>query len=222
MKLSFINLADDKSLQHLLQFLSTSKTLSHFDLSWSHLSTKQLTAVVRACQENSQQLRHLNLSYKNIASTFRTDLDRPQLEKQILEFVEALKTYISQSVVLNHLDLSGIDFAPGQLKELSEVINQSPVLLSVHFNDMELNSNLDLARDLLDIFGIERSRFDELKEKTVNKPVFNSSQIKRTLYQICKPLNSRKMQDYEQFVEMKHYQDYLFKGHQRIKVKEAN
>lgn len=35
LKLSFINLTNDKLFQQLLPFLATSKTLSHLDLSWS-------------------------------------------------------------------------------------------------------------------------------------------------------------------------------------------
>lgn len=124
----------------------------------------------------------MNLSYKNIASTFRQDLDRPQIEKQINEFLESLKGYISQSVVLNHLDLSGIDFGPRQLKELAEVIHNSPVLLAVHLNDIGLNNNVELAHDLLDVFGIEASRFDEASEAVMNKPVFQGKQIKETLF----------------------------------------
>jgi hypothetical protein len=70
-----------------------------------------------------------------------------------------LKAYINQTTTLNHLDLSGIDFNIKHIKDIAESISNSSVLLAVHLNDMDINNNKRLAKDLLEIFDIESSRF---------------------------------------------------------------
>jgi len=74
LSLSYIDLSHDATLEHLVQLVEDSPTLTHLDLSWANLRPTGLVAISEAICTNPDKLTHLNLSYNPMGSAVVEDL----------------------------------------------------------------------------------------------------------------------------------------------------
>ena len=94
-------------------------------------------------------LRNLNLSYNSLYFD-ETNRDLPNSE----EFLENFTEFLENTRMLNHLDISGMNFGKEELKALCATLSQSDTLISVHLSDNGLRSDQEMMSEVLDMFGI--------------------------------------------------------------------
>ena len=74
------------------------------------------------------------------------------------QFVETMVKFFTLVTLLNHLDISGMNFDKESLFSLSNVICNCPNMMAVHMNDNGIirhgKGNDKLMLDILNIFGL--------------------------------------------------------------------
>ena len=124
LKLSNIDLNDDRLLELLLEVLDNKEILTHLDLSWTKLKPVQLLALSETLKKDDgyplRNIRNLNLSYNSL---FFDEKAKEPLPSD--KFVENLIEFIQNTRALNHLDISGMklgrDYNPDQYSFGGEV-----------------------------------------------------------------------------------------------------
>ena len=103
-----------------------------------------------------------------------------------------LLDYINHQYILNHLDISGMNFTNEGIIQICQAVAKSAFICSLHLNDNGiscgwLDGRADLKEEVLDIFGIRPERTKvELSPKVVNREILDSSELERM---IMKELN---------------------------------
>lgn len=104
LKLSNINLNNDKLIINLSDMISHLRILQNFDISWSSISIQQLITVTESLLNRQRSIRHINLSYN------RLDFEDPIERVKSLEVIENLSSLFEKAYVLCHIKLSGMNF----------------------------------------------------------------------------------------------------------------
>lgn len=116
LKLSNVNLCDNDIAQKICQIVEDRNSMIHLDLSWSRLSPKQLNNIMKTLAEKDQQtLKNLNIAYNSLLQppldeNINFNYDNPELLAS-REFVDNLCEFMSKNDLLNHIDLSGMNFS---------------------------------------------------------------------------------------------------------------
>ena len=105
-KLSNINLNNDKLIENLSDMMSNLRILQNFDISWSSITIKQMVTVTESLLNRQRSIRHINFSYN------RLDFVDPDQRKLSLEVMENLFSLFEKAYVLCHVKLSGMNFDP--------------------------------------------------------------------------------------------------------------
>ena len=85
---------------------------------------------------------------------------------------------------------------------------------SVHMNDLGINENPDFAREILDLFGVHRHRYDvQLNIRPIlNQRVTGIDLIKKALTKENQALNASRMNKDDQELDLVDYKNYLIKA----------
>ena len=83
-----------------------------------------LILIAHRLYRNSNGIRSLNIAYNQLSGS----------HLQIEVFLEHFKKYLERSKVLNHLNISGMNFKKEDLSDLKEGISKLPHLLSLHLS----------------------------------------------------------------------------------------
>lgn len=62
--------------------------------------------------------------------------------------------------MLNHLQISGMNLNNQSIMKFVSAMTNIKSFCSVHMNDLGINDNPDFAREILDLFGVHRHRYD--------------------------------------------------------------
>ena len=117
---------DDVTMEKIISMLSKySRSLQYIDLSNTSLAPKLLIKLFEELIENPYNVRSINISYNILGKNEAIDET----------FVGKIISYLKLTDMLNHLDISGMNFKDYQLKDLCEHICCCPNLLAVHLND---------------------------------------------------------------------------------------
>ena len=172
LKLSNVNLNENKIVNNLVELLASREILMTLDISWSKLTPRQLNKITQKLQDPDayplRNIRNLNISYNSLHFIE----NKPDF-KDSEEVVENLINLVSNSNVLNHIDISGMnlgrDFNPDQFSLLDEPdghCSHAPILslalaiatndnmLAVHLSDNGLRQDMDIFLEVLDFFGL--------------------------------------------------------------------
>jgi Ran GTPase-activating protein (RanGAP) involved in mRNA processing and transport len=103
-----------------------------------------LAKLAEEFKSNPYHIRSLNLSYNQLRNDEASD-----------SFIELMSEYLKVTDILNHLDLSGMNFNGDQMREITEYICNSPNLLGVHLNDNGIARDKELMLEILDKFGLD-------------------------------------------------------------------
>ena len=79
--------------------------------------------------------------------------------------MENLFDLFEKAYVLCHLKLSGMNFDGEQIILLCKKLTKVQLLMSIHLNDNEINSNDELIDEVLDIFGLRKEDLIELNRQ---------------------------------------------------------
>jgi hypothetical protein len=112
-----------------------------------------------ALKENLRNLRNLNLSYNSLY------FDENNRELQHSEdFMENFNEYLENTKMLNHLDISGMNFGKEELKLICATLSANETLLAIHISDNGLRSESELLLEILDMFGIGENALKDVYE----------------------------------------------------------
>ena len=131
--------------------IRTKNLITHYDLSWTGLLPYQLELIASTLCENNQTVKNLNLAYNTLLFD--------EIHDQSEVFVEKIVEFISNSTILNHIDLSGMGFQKEHILSVSMAISQSLSLVGAHLNDLGLVNDKELALEILDMFNISENSF---------------------------------------------------------------
>lgn len=116
LKLSNTNLNDAELVQKICQIIDVRYTLIHIDLSWAKLSPRFLNQIMQTLYEDdTQTLKNLNLSYNSLVQppldqNLTFNAENPELAAS-RDFVQNLCEFLKKNELLNHLDVSGMNFS---------------------------------------------------------------------------------------------------------------
>ena len=79
-----------------------------------------------------------------------------------------LYSLFEKAYVLCHVKLSGMRFGPKPLLDLCNKASKVRLLMSIHLNDNEINSDPELMQEILDIFGLRLEDLVELNRQKAN------------------------------------------------------
>ena len=99
---------------------------------------------------------------------------------------------------------------------------QIPSFCSVHMNDLGINDNPDFAREILDIFGVHRHRYDVIThlKPILNQRVTGCDLIKKALTKENQALNASRMNKDDRELDLIDYKNYLIKAKQKKYINE--
>ena len=101
-----------------------------------------------------------------------------------LRFVKEMKTFFETTDLLNHLDISGMNFDDSSLITLCESLSCCPNLMAIHLNDNHLmeHRNENLLKEILSIFDLGDHETASLcRAKKETRDLNNDRQIKEML-----------------------------------------
>lgn len=166
LKLSNVNLNDNQIVQNLCDLLANRPFIMNLDLSWTRLQSKHLNQIIMVLDEKSEHsMRNLNLSYNCLLQPPKDEgayYDENDINYESTEeFAETLWEYITKNEVLNHLDISGMNFSDEQLIQISKAASQSEGLIAIHMSDNGIRAEKELQGEVLDIFGLSEDIFKD-------------------------------------------------------------
>jgi len=159
LKLSNVNLNDNRIGDLLVELLKTREILTHLDLSWTKLKPSHLCEISEVLKSEDaypvRNLRNLNLSYNSL---YFDETAADVLPSE--EFVENLIEYIGISETLNHLDISGMNLgrdynadsyhyqfeverhcSNAPILALALALSENEYLLGIHMSDNGLRAD---------------------------------------------------------------------------------
>lgn len=99
-------------------------------------------------------IKKLDLSYNTLNFTTNpADIEHSK------KFVKDMSIFLELTDLLNHLDMSGMNFDEKSLIRLCETMATCPNLMAIHLNDYQLldHRNHDLLREVFCIFKLEEN-----------------------------------------------------------------
>jgi hypothetical protein len=90
----------------LCELLKNKKHLQYLDLSWTSLTPSHLDLISKELSNLSKTIRDFNISYNLLAFN---DEKSPEYESSI-NFVKNIGSLLKKSLILNHINLSGMNF----------------------------------------------------------------------------------------------------------------
>lgn len=157
LKLANFNLNDDLIVDNLCEMISLSRILQLFDVSWASLTVYHLARITESLIERSKSIRHINFSYNQLQFE-KVGAEQAESHKVL----ENLYSLFEKAYVLCHVKLSGMRFGKKPLLELCHNASKVRLLMSIHLNDNEINSDHELMQEVLDIFGLREEDLVEL------------------------------------------------------------
>jgi len=184
LKLSNVDLNDNRIQELLLELLEKKEILTHLDLSWTKLKPNHLKAISLVLKKDGgypiQNIRNLNLSYNSLIfdETAKDPLPSDQFIENLLEFIQT-------SRALNHLDISGMklgrDYNPdtcnfggdverhtstAAIVPLALACAESSYIAGVHMSDNGVRNDTELFLEILDIFGLSEKSLEGFEDHT--------------------------------------------------------
>jgi hypothetical protein len=86
--------------------------------------------------------------------------------------------FFNRTDLLNHLDISGMNFNTTGLLMLCETLAMCPSLMSIHLNDNNINENKQLHLEILQIFDIEPFIDEEVTDNDNIKEFIEAEKVK--------------------------------------------
>ena len=70
--------------------------------------------------------------------------------------------YLDKSILINHLKLSGMSYSQEAITQIVERIARSPLLMSIHLNDNEINRDYQFLDKILNYFNLGEDDLHEV------------------------------------------------------------
>jgi hypothetical protein len=92
--------------------------------------------------------------------------------------MENLLEFLSKSILINHLKLSGMSLSKEAIMQIVESVSKSPLLISLHLCDNDINTDYKLLNEVLNFFNLgeddlhEANRSQLMKNQTFLCPKF--------------------------------------------------
>jgi Ran GTPase-activating protein (RanGAP) involved in mRNA processing and transport len=130
-------------------------------------------------KENPFYIKKIDLSY-NTLNFQNSKADR----EYSFQFVRDMKSFFELTDLLNHLDISGMNFNDQSLIMLCESLSCCPNLMAIHLNDNNLmeQRNEELLKEILSIFDLGDHHIENVcRAKKETRDLNNDKQIKEML-----------------------------------------
>jgi Ran GTPase-activating protein (RanGAP) involved in mRNA processing and transport len=121
LKISKINLNDDKIVDQLCNIIEKDRNLTSIDLSWGSLGPKHLLKICESLKDSKNALMNINLSYNSLCFIEPTN-DQKEMFFNSEDFFQELCDFLEETKNLVHLDLSGLSFQREQLTALCAIL----------------------------------------------------------------------------------------------------
>ena len=151
--------------------------LNSINLSNASLTPKYLSLISEEFKKAPYWMKRLDLSYNTLNFT----TNPPDIEHS-KKFVKDMCLFFDLTDLLNHVDMSGMNFDSHSLIQICEKMATCPNLMAIHLNDYHLldQRNEDLLREIFCIFKLEENE-SICRGKQVMKDLTNDEQIKEML-----------------------------------------
>ena len=234
LKLSNVNLNDNKVVENLCETIKSKEFLSQLDLSNCGLGPAQLLMISDEliCPDSNpiQVLRNLNIGYNRLNFPLSSPecIDSEQFIDNLLAFIEDTKS-------LNHLDISGMnlgrEFNPEsyrhpydqsrhntnpQILDIAKACVKSPLLVGLHISDNGLSQDQELMSEVLDIFGLGEKELQpiEFHDHKKNRTITKTSVLKDIINKHIDPITLREVEVAEDPSTLDSYQKHLLQTKQ--------
>ena len=74
------------------------------------------------------------------------------------EFMAYFTAYLKGTGILNHLDISGMNFDRVNLRQIVRIAPQITPLMALHLSDLGILNNRDFAIEVLEAFNVQISK----------------------------------------------------------------
>ena len=169
LRVSNINLCNTQAVETLCQIISNTKVLQLLNVSWARLSCQHLSMISARLIDRVLSLRSVDLSYNRLQ--FNQDHNADEFYFTQI-FMDNLIAYLDKSILINHLKLSGMSYDQESIIKIVERIARSPLLMSIHLNDNEINRDYDFLNKILEYFNLGE---DDLHECNRSKLIQNQT-----------------------------------------------
>lgn len=149
--LTKVNLSDQRNFKSLLALLKEKKHVQYVDLSFTDLTTRQLSELTQRFVDMYMQLRDINLSYNRLNFS-RTDM--PSFGYSI-KAIENLRALMKKAKILNHVNFSGMNIPKSYMTRLCQAIVDCQLLMGVHLNDNGITLQQDYLAELCAILKLQ-------------------------------------------------------------------
>ena len=153
--------------------------LNSINLSHASITPKYLSMISEELKNAPFWIKRLDLSYNTLNFT-----GNPADIEHSKKFVKDMCLFLDLTDLLNHVDLSGMNFDSHNLIKVCEKMAVCPNLMAIHLNDYQLldSRNEDLLREIFSIFKLEENE-SICRGKQVMKDLNNDKEIKEMLVQ---------------------------------------
>ena len=121
-------------------------------------------------EDDTQTLKNLNIAYNSLVQPPQDqELSFNAQNEELIasrDFVNHLCEFIKKNELLNHLDVSGMNFSKEQLLLVAEAaLCQSESLLAIHLSDNGIRFDLETRDEILDMMGLTPDIFKILVDQ---------------------------------------------------------
>lgn len=120
-------------------------------------------------------------------------MENPELQAS-LEFVDNICEYMKKNDILNHVDLSGMNFNNDQVLQVADTaLTFSESLLAIHLSDNGIRFDQELRDEILDMMGLSPAIFRILhdEEFKTNQRILKPDNLKKIIRQHTMSLKSQ-------------------------------
>ena len=151
--------------------------LNSINLSSTSITPKYLSMISDELKKAPFWIKRLDLSYNTLNFS-----GNPADVEHSKKFVKDLCLFLDLTDLLNHIDVSGMNFDTPSLIKVCEKMAVCPNLMAIHLNEYQLldSRNEDLLRELFSIFKLEENE-SICRGKQVMRDLNNDKEIKEML-----------------------------------------
>ena len=175
LRLSNIEMRSNKFAESLSQIITNSRNLQLINFSWASMTCQSLATISGCLIDRLLSLRSLDFSYNRL--NFKPSGDPAEVRWTKI-FMTNMVEFLSRSILINHLKLSGMSFSKEAIFQIVENVSKSPLLISLHLCDNDINRDYKYFNEVLNYFDLgeddlhEANRSQLMKNQTFLMPKF--------------------------------------------------
>lgn len=149
-KLTLAKMNLSSTVHHVIELVGCKDHLQYLNLTQTKLRPSDLARMSEAILQIILSIRDVDMSYNYLNFQFPGTKDFVHSEK----FVENIVALLHTSRLLNHINLSGMEFSHEAVLEVSRAAIRSRLLMSVHLSDNGITTDPERLKQTLNVYGL--------------------------------------------------------------------